>query len=164
MFNEKIRNMVLQEFNDNLKKETLDEYLNSFKLKELRSFIILLALDCSDKNYSKILVSNKKKDIIQFIKENFVLILEKFVKLVNPKDIKFLKKVLSKYSIEEKFIIESSLYLLMLLDNFNIAKIKYYHEINQVSFYFPNEFSDTFLNLLDDSSILFQNKFCTNIN
>ena len=64
MLDEKIRNMVLQEFNDNLKKETLDEYLNSFKLKELRSFIILLTLDCSDKNYSKILVSNKKKDII----------------------------------------------------------------------------------------------------
>lgn len=161
--NDVIKEEILVNNNKKIKEESLDEYLRSFKTKELiRLAVLHIQVDKDYKDLFKIQnLSNKpKKYIIDYITCNLDKILRCYIKIITKKNLGQIKKIISKQDDVNynMYKLNLSFHTILFLKSFALAKVEYTKKTNFLRIYIPLEFRMILEKYLNDSNLLNENK------
>lgn len=154
--NEELKS-ILNMNNKKIKELSLEEYLNELKKNNLFELLSLYINSSKDVIGMYVLKEKSKRQLIKYINENLKDILTVLVKFMKPDCLNFLKEIIPNLKEKEYEINEDIPFnFVMYFKKFYLASFEYNE--NNLKCFMPKQFVDTFEIILKDKNILKENE------
>lgn len=143
----------LKKGNKKIKKESLNEFLNSFELDALKSCALISHL-FKPEELEPHLKSYTKEDYVESIKDNLNSLFRNLILLVDFDSLDLLYEIVYSKDVIELDAKDINIELICFLKYICFIKAEYIEKQNKLKIYMPQEFKDELIDCFDDEELV----------